>query len=279
MEKDSFVFYRSFSEAIDDLPEDEQLKVYRAIKEYALNEREIELTGMARSFFKLIKPQLAANNRRYKHGKTGGRPRAEQHPTDNQNVTKTEPMVIPTDNQNVTKTEPMVIPTDNQNVTKTEPNENVNVNVNENVNENVNVNAPDFVSFSENPSDENPPLESPVRPPGDDPPDDKPVETKEDAITVWNKARELWNELGLKPTCRDLTPRSTDIAEILRTVQFYSWAEIKDAIENFAWHRFQAGSEYRPPPPYQSLAGFLKTGVEKYYDTDSLEQQFREDRQ
>ena len=46
MNKDSFVFYRSFAEAIDDLPDQEQLMLYRAIKEYALNGNEPELTGL-----------------------------------------------------------------------------------------------------------------------------------------------------------------------------------------------------------------------------------------
>jgi hypothetical protein len=128
------------------------------------------------------------------------------------------------------------------------------------------------------------------KPPGNDPPEkpeicaeknthpppDKPIESREDATTIWNKAREFWNEKGLKPVCRDLMMRPADTPEILRTFQNYSWAEIKNAIGNYAWHKFKAGSEYRPPPPYGSLAGFLKTGVEKYHDDDALDQQFRE---
>jgi hypothetical protein len=109
-------------------------------------------------------------------------------------------------------------------------------------------------------------------------PDDIPIETKEDAIKVWNKARELWNRHGLKPTCRDLTMRGVDTAEILQTFQFYSWTEVKDAIENYVWHKFKAGPGFRSPPPYGNLAGFLKTGVEKYHDGDSLDQQFKDAR-
>jgi hypothetical protein len=116
------------------------------------------------------------------------------------------------------------------------------------------------------------------KPPGDGPPDDRPIETKEDAIAIWNKAREFWNGKGLKPVCRDLMMRAGDAAEILRTFQFYSWAEIRNAIGNYAWHRFEAGNDFRPPPPYGSLAGFLKTGVEKYHDDDALDQQFKEAR-
>jgi hypothetical protein len=107
-------------------------------------------------------------------------------------------------------------------------------------------------------------------------PENKPVKNKEDAIKIWNKARGFWNELDLKPECRDLMMRGTDRDEILRTFQHYSWAEIKNAIDNYSWHKFKAGSEYRPPPPYLSLAGFLKTGVEKYFDDDAVDQQFKE---
>jgi predicted transcriptional regulator len=120
-------------------------------------------------------------------------------------------------------------------------------------------------------SDRNKPLEF-------DPPDDKPVETKEDAIAIWNKAREFWNEKGLKPVCRDIMMRPTDTPEILHTFQNYCWLEIRNGIGNFAWHTFKAGPGYRPPPPYGSLAGFLKTGVQRYYDDDALDQQFKEAR-
>jgi DNA-binding HxlR family transcriptional regulator len=115
-------------------------------------------------------------------------------------------------------------------------------------------------------------------PPGIQPPFDKPIETKEDAITIWNLARELWNSLGLKPICRNLMMRAKDTGEILLTFQTYSWAEIKNAIENYSWHKFKAGSDFRPPPPYGSLAGFLKIGVERYFDDNALDQQFKETR-
>ena len=113
---------------------------------------------------------------------------------------------------------------------------------------------------------------------GPSPPDNKPIESREDAITLWNRAREFWNERKLKPECRDLMMRGSDQSEVLRTFQFYSWKEIRNAIGNYAWHKFKAGPEFRPPPPYGSLAGFLKTGVEKYHDDNSLDQQFKEER-
>jgi hypothetical protein len=73
--------------------------------------------------------------------------------------------------------------------------------------------------------------------------------------------------------------RPADSSEILSTFQYYSWKDIKNAIDNYAWHKTEAGPKYRPPPPYGSLAGFLKTGVAKYFDDDALDQQFKEERE
>ena len=68
VERDSFIFYRSFYESIKEIPEEEQLKVYKAITEYALNQSEIELTGIAKAIFTLIKPQLDANYQKFLNG-------------------------------------------------------------------------------------------------------------------------------------------------------------------------------------------------------------------
>lgn len=116
MAKDSFVFYRSFYEAINELPEKEQLEIYRNIASFALDFESEILTGISKAVFALIKPQLEANNKKYENGKKGGRPKnetvgfEEEKPNENQTKTKTKPNV----NDNV----------------------NVNVNANENVNEN-----------------------------------------------------------------------------------------------------------------------------------------------
>jgi hypothetical protein len=108
-------------------------------------------------------------------------------------------------------------------------------------------------------------------------PDDKPIEKKEDAAALFQKARLFWNEKGLKPECRDMLMRCADTPEILRTFQHYSWEEIRNAIGNYHWHKTKKGQGYIDPPPYGSLAGFLKTGVERYFDDNALDQQFRRD--
>ena len=69
MERDSFIFYRSFYEAIKEVPDEEQLQIYKTITEYALNGNEIDNKGISKAIFTLIKPQLDANLKRYINGK------------------------------------------------------------------------------------------------------------------------------------------------------------------------------------------------------------------
>ena len=73
MERDSFIFYRSFYEAIKEIPDEEQLNIYKAITEYALNQNEIEITGVSKPISTLVKPQLDANFQKYLNGKKAKR--------------------------------------------------------------------------------------------------------------------------------------------------------------------------------------------------------------
>jgi len=66
--RDSFIFYRSFYEAINDLDDETQLQIYQAIARYSLNFEESEFNGISKAIFTLIKPQLEANNKRYENG-------------------------------------------------------------------------------------------------------------------------------------------------------------------------------------------------------------------
>ena len=73
MERDSFLFYRSFYEAIKGLPKDIQVEIYTAIMEYALyGNLSEEMKPFAKSVFTLIKPVLDTNLQRYENGKKGG---------------------------------------------------------------------------------------------------------------------------------------------------------------------------------------------------------------
>ena len=77
---ESFIFYKSFAEAIAECPESEQLEIYRAITAYVFAGVEPELaTSHERMAWKLIRPQLDANLRRYINGCQGGAPKGNQN--------------------------------------------------------------------------------------------------------------------------------------------------------------------------------------------------------
>lgn len=139
--RESAIFYRSFYEAIKDLPSENQAEIYTAIFEYALNFKELELKGISKTIFTLVKPQIQANNRKYKvgklgaeYGKLGGRGKKRK---DKETPTKPQELLTETPNVNATEY-------DNDK-------ENNNVNKKENEKENVNaVNKPSLSSFSFN---------------------------------------------------------------------------------------------------------------------------------
>ena len=73
--RNSFVFYRSFNEAMEELSESDQLVLYRAIVAYGLDGQEASFeSSYLRMAWKLIKPQLDANWKRYENGCKGGAP-------------------------------------------------------------------------------------------------------------------------------------------------------------------------------------------------------------
>ena len=118
MERESFVFYRSFAEQLQKLPDAQFCRVMKHIFDYAFNGVIGEMETIDGIIFGLIKPQLDANNQRYQNGckgaefgKLGGRPRK---PQENPNETPRKPQENPNETRN--------------------DNDNVNVNVNDNVN-------------------------------------------------------------------------------------------------------------------------------------------------
>lgn len=127
MERESFVFYRSFYEAIKIIPEENQLILYRAIFEYVFENKEPDITGLELALFITFKTQIDIATKKYnscvENGKKGGRPKKNQTDLLEQNPIKTQ--------KNLTKT-------------KGKPNKNLNDNVNDN--DNVNVNDNDNVN-------------------------------------------------------------------------------------------------------------------------------------
>jgi len=107
--RDSMIFYRSFYEAIKELPLETQGEIYNAIFTYGLDFEVTELSGVSKTIWTLIKPQIDANIKRFENGKK---------PKNKQTESKTEAK-------------------NNQDESKTETNNNNNNNVNDNVNVNV----------------------------------------------------------------------------------------------------------------------------------------------
>ena len=136
MERDSFVFYRSFYEAIRRQPKKVQADIYNTIADYALNGTEpTQASDAVLSIFLLIKPQIDANNHRYTAGKKGGRPsktdsnkKEEKTKTvDSEKEGKTETYGF----EKEEKTETYGFENRAEKDTFEKPNENVNVNENE----------------------------------------------------------------------------------------------------------------------------------------------------
>lgn len=74
MDRESFLFYRSFYEAIKCMPTDVQAEIYPAICEYALfGKLPKNLSEVAKGMFTLIKPNIDVNTARFENGKKGGR--------------------------------------------------------------------------------------------------------------------------------------------------------------------------------------------------------------
>lgn len=97
--RDSVVFYRSFYEAVRNLPPEEFKESVQAILDYGLDGKPPDTQGtIAHTVFSLVKPQIDANNRRYENGCKGGKSK----PNPNQDGTKVEP----NPNQTDTKPEP-----------------------------------------------------------------------------------------------------------------------------------------------------------------------------
>jgi hypothetical protein len=119
--RDSTIIYRSFYEAIKELPAQNQAEVWNAVFEYSLNFQLIELSGLSKTIFTLIKPQLDANLKRYQSGTTPKQKRTGSE-------TEAKPK------RNESETEAKV----KQTVSETEANVNDNEKVNDNDNENQN---------------------------------------------------------------------------------------------------------------------------------------------
>ena len=93
----------SYYDSIKELDEKNQLALFHAICSYGCDGKELELTGIAKIIFGLIKPTLSASIKRYdncvENGKRGGRSAAnnqQNNPAETNNETNNETQSEPT---------------------------------------------------------------------------------------------------------------------------------------------------------------------------------------
>jgi len=125
--KESFVFYKSWKEALTDVPDDIRLEVYDCIIEYAFSGKVPSLKPMAKMAFNFIKNDIDRASEKYNkivdrnrdNGKKGGRPRnpknpvgfneTQQNPNDNDNEDDNDNDVLlkkETKEENISKENP-----------------------------------------------------------------------------------------------------------------------------------------------------------------------------
>ncbi len=93
---ESFVFYRSFRDAIEEMNESDKLSTLLAIIDYALYGVEPDLKGiLPRAVFTVARPSIDANRVKRANGKKGGRPKTETTglESENQRFSKSESTV------------------------------------------------------------------------------------------------------------------------------------------------------------------------------------------
>lgn len=133
MIRDSFVFYKSFADAISEMPREYQLRAYEVIISYALtgdlpDESE---PWAVKAIFQVCKANIDANNKRYVDGHKGGRPKKPV-------VSESKTSGFENENQWFQNSKP----NDNDNVTD---NDNVNANDTDTDNDNDNANDTDNI--------------------------------------------------------------------------------------------------------------------------------------
>jgi hypothetical protein len=101
--RDSMLIYRSFYEAIKELPLEEQGQVWNAIYELGLNGVEVCPPGIPGTIFKLIKPQIEANLKRFQNGKSSKYKQSESKTQANEEQSESKQEANNNNNVNVNK--------------------------------------------------------------------------------------------------------------------------------------------------------------------------------
>ncbi len=116
----NFMFYGSYHEAVKELPDEEQGAVYKAILDYAFEQKLPDLNGVAKAIFVLVKPSIDTAIKNYENGKQGGRP-LKNNPNENleeiQNITQTETQSkSETETEDTTETQTLLKIKDKRNI-------------------------------------------------------------------------------------------------------------------------------------------------------------------
>lgn len=110
--RESFIFYKSFYEALEGMDKESQADCLMALARYALTGETGEMKPVVKMFLMMAKPQIDANNKRFENGckggefgKLGGRPRKtpieEKEENENPKITPKKPLKNPTETPNV----------------------------------------------------------------------------------------------------------------------------------------------------------------------------------
>jgi hypothetical protein len=278
----SFVFCETTLKQINDLPENLRLKFYEAVTNYGMYGIEPNFSGLENTVWISMKDIIDTvkdkREKRKRAGKAGGeakRGRAQEDGGENQdNDDVANPGKTDFATENPSKSDSATANPGKTDFAVANGNGNDNVNGNGNLNGNENGKEGGGFPFSGFPNSHF--QTDPDLPPESDPPDQK-AKSKEDATAVFQKARSFWNERKIPPECRDLIIPPSEY-DCLRTFQNYAWSEIKNAIENYHWHfnNWKRRTDWKPPPGYKSLYGFLKNGVSQYCKDADFRKLFQE---
>ena len=252
-EKTGFILFYEMLDNLKYLGNDIVVEVLTALSQYDQGKKVDKLSPQAQFAFNAYIPALKKSKRRWEtsviNGSNGGKGKAGDN------------LDEPDGN--------LPEPSDNLD----EPSDNLGQCVIDNVIVNVNVNEKEnaeSLSFSEPLRNESNQTE--LIP-------DKLPETKEEAGIIFEKARKFWNKHKPLPECRNLITNipGTEIEDVLRTLQHYALPEIENAIVNYHWHLTgECGPGWAQVMPYGSFYGFLKKGVARYFDDESVKSQFKQ---
>ena len=87
IKRDAFIFFRSYKESLDHLPDDMRGRMYTAIAEFALDGVEPKLEGVEMAIWLMVRPNLLISRKRANAGSNGGyRKKANTKQTDSKRV-------------------------------------------------------------------------------------------------------------------------------------------------------------------------------------------------